>query len=353
MNPDLPDWRRLARMPEADLAGLDVAAVNLACAAGHPGADAIDVPGCLRWLDGAADLVRRWTAAGLDEFFHPNPAEYNHSEAYFRVLALTTVLQRHCGVRYDSSKIGAGPEEPFELHEQFIHGAIQGPGGTCATLPVVYAAVGRRLGYPVRLACAKRHLFARWDDPAAGERFNIEASGRGFDDPPDDHYRRWPLPIDGPEEERAFGYLESFSPRREAANAVAQRAFVLLDLRRHREAVECFADAAEVTPEYATYPLCLDAALARWDANLLDRRPPGFPQVEGSLRRDRRRWPRVPWPVERRIAATHAAEWCLDHPDHERWWWGPLRRGEPPAGGVPASIEVDYDMLRRMLANPN
>jgi hypothetical protein len=169
----LPDWRELAPLSDEELGHYDIAAVNLACAAGLPGAEAIDVEDCLRWLDAATDLVRRWTEAGLDEFFQPSPAEFKNSEAYFRVLALASVLQRHCGVRFDASKIGAGPEVPFEFHEQFIHGVVQGPGGTCATLPVVYASIGRRLGYPIRLACAKRHLFARWDDPAAGERFNI------------------------------------------------------------------------------------------------------------------------------------------------------------------------------------
>lgn len=133
----LPDWRDFLAMSDEELARQDLAVVNLACAAGLPGAEGIDVPGCLRWLDRATDLVRRWTAAGLDEFFRPNPAEFNNSEAYFRVLGLTTVLQRHCGVRYDPSKIGAGLEGPFEFHEYFIHGPIQGPGGTCATLPVV------------------------------------------------------------------------------------------------------------------------------------------------------------------------------------------------------------------------
>ena len=61
----------------------------------------------------------------------------------------------------------------------FIHGIIDGPGGTCASMPVLYVAVGRRLGYPLKLVEARGHLLLRWDDPL-GQRlgtpdvFNVE-----------------------------------------------------------------------------------------------------------------------------------------------------------------------------------
>jgi hypothetical protein len=176
----------LVGLSDEELGRYDIAVANLACAVGLPGSEQIDVPRCLSWLDAATDCVRRWTEAGLDDFFRPNPTEFDNSEAIFRVMGMAVALQRHCGVRYDPSKIGAGPEVPFEFHEQFIHGVVQGPGGTCSSLPVVYASIGRRLGYPIRLVCTKRHLFARWDDPVTGERFNIECAGQGFADLPDD-----------------------------------------------------------------------------------------------------------------------------------------------------------------------
>jgi hypothetical protein len=344
----LPDWRDYIAMSQDELARHDIAAVNLACAAGLPGAERIDVPWCLGWLDRATELVRRWTAAGLDEFFRPSPAEYKHSEAYFRVLGMTSVLQRHCGVKYDPSKIGAGPDVPFELHEQFVHGVMQGAGGTCATLPVVYASIGRRLGYPIKLVCARQHLFARWDDPATGERFNIECAGVGFNDHPDDHYRAWPKPISGPDEERAFGYLESFTPRRELADFVAQRAFVFCDHKWYREAAETFAVAAGLTPQYATYPRCILNLLTEWKTHLQSQYLPQFPR---RINIDRpfgaRRWPGMPLGVEREIMGLHATEACLTDPRHEEWWWGPLRENRPPLREVPTSITVNYESLVR------
>src|SRR5207244_190021 len=100
-------------------------------------------------------------------------ASYSNSWAYFRTLNLVTVLQRDLGLRYHKAEVPEAAE--FETADQFIFGAIQGNGGTCATIPIVVIAVGRRLGYPLKLVSTKGHFFARWDDPS-GERFNIEAT---------------------------------------------------------------------------------------------------------------------------------------------------------------------------------
>jgi hypothetical protein len=52
----------------------------------------------------------------------------------------------------------------------FLHGLTQGRGGTCLSMPVAYVAVGRRLGYPLKLVTAKGHLFARWESLDGKER---------------------------------------------------------------------------------------------------------------------------------------------------------------------------------------
>ena len=75
-------------------------------------------------------------------------------------------------------------------------------------------------------------------------------------------------PDQGREEERAFGYLESFSPRREVAEFVGKRAFVLGDHKRYREAAEHFCVAAQLTPRLATYPRCLAITLTEWKRHL-------------------------------------------------------------------------------------
>ena len=44
------------------------------------------------------------------------------------MLTLVTDLQWYCGVRYNPAKIAPKPSDPYELDDQFIHGAIDGPG---------------------------------------------------------------------------------------------------------------------------------------------------------------------------------------------------------------------------------
>lgn len=338
-------WRQFVPLSNAQLSSLDLAEVNLACADGLPGAERIDVSGCLQTLDLWAANVQRYTELAFEQFYRTDPAAYNHSQPLFRMICLTTALQRHCGVRYDPTKIGLGSESPFDFDEEFIHGVVQGPGGTCATLPIVYAAVGRRLGYPIRLVRTKRHQFCRWDDPRTGEQLNIEGSGHGVDTYPDEYYRHWPKEVTA-EEEKAFGYLQSLTPKQELASFIGRRAFRLRDARRYREAVETFIIAAELDAPYLTYPNCILATLPEWKEYLQTLYPPRFPrQIEVLQRPARRRWPTIPWEIEREIAALHTIEFCLYHPLHVAWWWEPLCRGHPPRRDVPTSITIDYDLL--------
>src|SRR5947209_16255317 len=285
-------WHELVCLGDDELGRLDIAAVNLACAGGLPGPEHVNPAKCLKTLDRWAEAVHRWTAAAYREFFLPNPVDFNHSEACFRIIALLTALSRHCGVRYDPSKVGLTPQDGrFDVHESFVFGVTDGPGGTCASLPVVYAAVGRRLGYPIRLAKTKMHLFARWDDPATGARINFEGGNDGYGFHPDDRYRRWPVPIT-PEDEQNHGYLTALYPQRELANFLGQRAYHLTDLGRYREAVETFIAAAELEPELLTYRQCAVQWLAEWRRRLQAEFPPGFPRrIEIVRPLDLRRWP--------------------------------------------------------------
>ena len=105
----------------------------------------------------------------------------------------------------------------------------------------------------------KRHLFARWDDPATGERINFEGGNDGYGFHDDEHYRHWPAAVT-PEDERDYGYLRSMTPRRELAEFLGQRAYRLTDLGRYWEAVETFHAAAALEPDILTYR----RAAAQW-----------------------------------------------------------------------------------------
>ena len=105
------------------------------------------------------------------------------------------------------------------------------PLGTCSSLPVLQVAVGRRLGYPLKLVTTKGHLFVRWED--AHERFNIEAAGRGVNRFTDDYYRHWPFEL-APAEEVAEGYLKSLTPPEELAVFLSIRGMCLREAGRPR-----------------------------------------------------------------------------------------------------------------------
>jgi hypothetical protein len=143
-----------------------------------------------------------------------------------------------------------------------------------------------------------------------------------------------------------FGYLQSFSPRREVASFVGKRAFVLHDHKRYREAVELFGLAFEMTPRLATYASCVVTTVAEWKKHLQSQYPPRFPRrIDVLLRPDLRRWPTMPWEVEREIAALHTIELSLNDPHERAMWWEPLRQGRTPATPVPSSVTVDYNQM--------
>jgi hypothetical protein len=97
-------------------------------------------------VDDAAALVRFQTERHLYQF-EQRPQDCDHSEAVFRMMWLVTVLQRDLGVHYRQETIDLDDHHFFaDSANVFIHGIIQGKGGTCSSMPMLFAAVGRRLG---------------------------------------------------------------------------------------------------------------------------------------------------------------------------------------------------------------
>lgn len=85
----LPDFLELTKLSDEELAGYDIAAVNLACSVGLPGAEIIDVPGCLAKLDEWAEGIRRTTKRLLN-------AEYPRRPAYTTTAGRCIARSRWC-----------------------------------------------------------------------------------------------------------------------------------------------------------------------------------------------------------------------------------------------------------------
>jgi regulator of sirC expression with transglutaminase-like and TPR domain len=164
---------------------------------------------------------------------------------------LLQVLQEDCGVEYNPQRIY--DVDFTNSKDLFIHGMIDDQnGGTCASMPVLYVAVGRRLGYPLFLSHTKGHLFVRWED--AKERFNIDGSGEGFSSHPDEFYLTWPLPLT--ETEKAWNYfLTTKTPAQELATFLATRAHCLLDTGHADEAKQIYLVANKLDTHNPFYAL--------------------------------------------------------------------------------------------------
>ncbi len=272
--------------------------------------------------------------------FRQGRCDYPDSEPRFVIQAMVTHLQRDIGVRYHPGR--KAEADVFQPEDSFVYGVIQGQGGTCGNLPVVYTAVGRRLGYPLMLAETKTHLFCRWDALPWGECFNIEASGEGVSFFEDDHYQTGRFEM-RPETIDACGYLESLSPRAEVASFMGQRGACWMQERNYGEAATAYAWANELDPRRGRlYSFLTYQAMQRWKETLQARLPSKlFPKLDLGLPEQQFR--ALTREAERELIGLRVLEGVLNDSDYERRWWGPLQRNPNvrPAG-MPETLSIDY-----------
>jgi hypothetical protein len=203
---------------------------------------------------------------------------------------------------------------------------------------VIYASIGRRLGYPVKLVNTRSHLFSRWEGPG-GERFNIEANDTGLACPPDDHYRTGLYRISDVEE-RECHFLRSQTPREELAWFLVQRGWRWLDVKNYREAAEAYLWATELSPDNLGFGRNAITVLKMWGDHLKASLPAYWPDLVVRFPAARR-FPSVPASMEREFISWEVAETVLRDPRHEAQWWGPMRASpgwRPP--NLPRVIEV-------------
>ncbi len=245
---------------------LDIARVNLLCADGLPGAEHLHITASLETIDRMTARVRSETERHGHRF-QKNPAEFENSEGFFRMMLLMVVLAEDFRVHYAPNKMAniasASLGNGFfaDAQDVFLHG-LTGTNrqGTCSSLPVLYVAVGRRLGYPLKLVTTKGHLFVRWED--AQERFNFEAAGNGANRFSDDYYRHWPLEVSDAEI-KADGHLKSLTPAEELAVFLSIRGMCRAASGRYAQAAESFKHAAKFAPSCQSYGKMRDEFLIK------------------------------------------------------------------------------------------
>jgi hypothetical protein len=257
-----PTLSALVALPPESLRAVGIARMNLLCQQGLFQSEGLDINRALNLIEQMGARLKSETQRHLYRF-ERNSGEFENSEGFFRMVMMGVVLTEDFGIHYNPRQRTApaetGPDDGFFADPQMVFlGGLLGPGrqGTCSSLPVLYVAVGRQLGYPLKLVTTKGHLFVRWE--GGGERFNIEATGRGVNRFEDDYYRHWPFGISAAEE-AAEGYLKSLSPAEELAVFLSIRGMCLRESGRLAEAAESFATTSRLSPGTRSYQQMADA----------------------------------------------------------------------------------------------
>ena len=259
-----PEPRSLAELlsltPE-QLEKVDVARIDLLCAEGLTGSEDLDVDYCIRTLDQWAGYVQNETKRN-QHLFDEHPEHFKNSLAQYRMAMLATVLSQDLRIRYNPERekqLENGHKFRSDLDENdffgdsrdvFIHGLIGvGHYGTCASMPFLYVAIARRLGYPVTLATTATHFYVRYEE-GGGKHLNVEATEhRAFLTPSDAEYRNpWELHLSD-EEVDGMRYLQPLSNREILGHALLTRSAVLRSTKHYDMQAETWATAAQYLPD--------------------------------------------------------------------------------------------------------
>jgi hypothetical protein len=145
--------KELLALSPVDLENCDIARMNLLCAEGLPGAEDLNVGASLALLDQWAAHIKAETDRNFHHF-QEDPAYYYNSEAFYKMLLMSVVVYEDYGVRYNPKWIIAPAEVQDDDHffadsrDILLHGLTGFQRmGTCSSMPVLYIALGRRLGY--------------------------------------------------------------------------------------------------------------------------------------------------------------------------------------------------------------
>lgn len=250
----------LLALPADQLEKVDIALINLLSAEGLHGSEDLDLDYFTRTLNGWAAHVESETKRN-QHLFDEHPEKFKNSLPYFRMAMLATVLVQDLRIRYNPERekqlenghiLRRDDETTFfaDSKDAFIHGLLTGKHyGTCASLPFLYVAVGRRLGYPVTLATTATHFYVRYEE-GNGKHLNVEATEhRAFLTPSDDEYKNpWEMHLSD-DEVKGMVYLQPMSNKEILGHSLLTRSAVLRSMKQYDKQAETWATAARYLPE--------------------------------------------------------------------------------------------------------
>gem|GEM_PF-1980289 len=242
---------------------VDIALINLLCAVGLRGSENLNVQQCIGTLNTWA-LNIDWETKRNFHRYAERPAEFKNSLAYYRMGMLGTVLAEDLQIQYNptfeqrqlKTELVAWSLQDWEAfysdsRDIFLHGLLTGRRfGTCSSMPFLYVALARRLGYPVNLASRKYHLYARYEEHN-GRHLNIEATeNQGFATPSDEELKNEQFVMTD-EEIRDCGWLRPLSNKEVLGICLFNRAHCLRSMKRYDDAVTTLTQAKRYVPDTA------------------------------------------------------------------------------------------------------
>lgn len=228
----------------------DIAEVNLRCSLGL--IENIDhlYRDCL-------GLIGEWSTQLVDytnnnyRLFESEPESFENSHEMYQAIAMVQFVQTALRVHYNM-EFAEGEYNAIDSRNLFLTGVLTGHGGTCVTLPVLYAALGQRVGYPIAVASTWEHFYCVWGE--GPNSFCLEAAGNGFEKRSHDYYRNFRRPVTA-RDEQVNGFLRRLSHRELFAHFADQRSNCLQEQFRFDEALEANFLADRLAPHIQQFSI--------------------------------------------------------------------------------------------------
>jgi|GEM_PF-2108232 len=186
------------------------------------------------------DLDIRAYSRKIDELVRKVQARVgNSANPEERIRAINTVLFDQEGYAYEKD-----PSAVINTRFAFLNHVLDTRRGTCYTLPMLYMAVARRLGYPIHPVEVPGHLFLRYLVSNL-KNHNIEVTTQGAFCTDKSYVENFSVP---PKAIRIGGYMRSLSMREYMAELILTNAMNYNEMMEFDKAIVYGHKALQMNP---------------------------------------------------------------------------------------------------------
>jgi hypothetical protein len=272
----MADYRQLFTCSDAELARVDPLVMNLLVAKSIPSLADLDIARYQTLADQWAEDVRR-RLPGAEQVFRRTPQDWKNDVNFFRLGVLCGYLEHEAGIAYNEDQRYATAVYYTDPSDLFLNGVMDTRRGTCGNMAALHVALGRRLGWPVSLACVRSHYICRYDDGSVTH--NIEATQAGYggfkSDPDEYLIERYELP---PKAISSGSDLRAVTPRELLGIFVGLRGRHMRDTGRLAEAEGDYLLARHLFPSNRKLYIDATAAAVERSERLFEPGELGSPQ---------------------------------------------------------------------------